>query len=132
MKLSAVGKLGGLAALDKNLEDLDVVRPCVLPTGLLLRFEACSFNLLLGGDTAVDDAVHGMKSVNCYLGLPKGGADVYILWRRWESVKSRVGAARGLGPVARPAQIDIEQQFGHRVHLAAKLAKLRVTVAVRR
>ena len=61
MKLSAVGKLGGLAALDKNLEDLDVVRPRVLPAGLLLRFEARSFDLFFGRDTAVDHAVHGMK-----------------------------------------------------------------------
>ena len=58
MKLSAVGKLGGLAALDKNLEDLDVVRPRVLPAGEFLRFEAGSFDLLFGGDTAIDDAVH--------------------------------------------------------------------------
>ena len=58
------------------------------------------------------------------------GADVYILWGRPQSVKIRAGAGV-LGLVALLVQIDVEQQLGHRVHLAAELPKLRVTVTVR-
>ena len=68
--------------------------------------------------------------MNCYFGLLKwGGADVYSLCGRPKSVKMRAGA---LGLVTLLVRMNVEQQFGHRVHFAAKLIDLGVAVAVRR